>query len=127
MENHPFSIWLIARDGDTAHPVPESTPLRDAGLWEDALVIDALWKAGRMSPTEVRKLRMWEVAVLLGASEELNPPTEEQAQARSHQAHRDRRVELLRQRVAHAHGQGPAPEAPPVDTVTLQAFEQALR
>lgn len=79
-----------------------------------------------MSPTEVRKLRLWEVAVLLGASEELNPPTEEQEQARSHQAHRDRRVELLRQRVAHARGQGPAPVVEPMDSSTLQAFDQAM-
>lgn len=69
---------------------------------------------------------MWEIAVMLGSSEELTLPTEKQQAERAHNNHRDRRHDLLRQRMAHARGEGPAPEAPPVDTATLQAMERAL-
>lgn len=42
-------------------------------------------------------------------------------------AHRERAAELNRQRFAHSRGQGPAPEAQPVDSATLNQVAGALR
>lgn len=87
---------------------------------------DALWKIGKVTPPQVRQLRLWEIALMLGVSEELNPPTESEPQRDDHASRRERRIDLLQQRILHAHGRGPKPEAPTVDPTTVQALGQAF-
>lgn len=105
-------------DAATVEPT-RSGPLADAGLLDFASVYDTLYRSsgGRCLPTDADAMELWQIAVLLGLSDEVRAPTE----PGDAKEQRTRSRDLLRQRMAHARGQGPKPEARPVDPV---AFNQ---
>lgn len=86
---------------------------------------------GRVTPREVDGLEIWEIAVLLGHAHELDSPedrrtrhTTDPAAARRQRAAAS--ADRNRARLAAARGEGPAPEAEPVDTATLNQLSGAL-
>lgn len=90
----------------------------EAGVIDEAQVYHAMWHAsgGHVTPRVVDEMTMWEIAVLLGVSDECNP--KDDAQLDNH--------DLLQARIAHAQGLGPKPEVAPIDQATFQALTGAL-
>lgn len=86
-----------------------------------ASAYEALYRTHGTLPREADELFIWEVAVLLGVhrqDDDTGRPT-----ARASRADKRR---LLRERVAHARGQGPPPEPRPVDPDQLNAMSAHL-
>jgi len=75
-----------------------------------------------MSPPTVDEMYVWQAAVLLGADLPEDATTPDGTPASGDDDGR----ELLRQRVAHARGEGPKPEARPVDPAAVQALTKAF-
>lgn len=98
-------------------------PLTTAGLIDEAQVYHAMWHAsgGHVTPRVVDEMTMWEIAVVLGVSDECSP---KDAAAPSDSDPTGR--EMMRRRLAHAQGLGPKPEAPAIDPATFQALTGAL-
>lgn len=85
---------------------------------------------GRVTPRDTDDLEIWEISVLLGHAEELDDPDDNDRHRRriGHapdvgSTRADRAAAALtrnRARLAAARGEGPDPEAQPVDTGTLR-------
>lgn len=112
---------------DTATEPAASGPLAGADLLEFASVYDTLYRssAGRIGPRDADGLELWEIAVLLGLADELAPPEQPAPDPRKRQAKAKTRArDLNRQRMAHARGEAPKPEARPLDPAV---FNQLAR
>lgn len=90
-----------------------------------------LWRAsnGQMSPDAIDNLEIWQIAVLLGHSTELESGDESKGGGRvgqQREAFHAAAKERNRQRLAHAKGQGPAPQAAPVSQAAFSQLAGAL-
>lgn len=116
-------IWTV---DETSSTVPETGPLRDAGVWEEALVYDQLWRSRGLTPVQVDDLKLWHIGIMIGASEELRPTDNKKRHKASRGAHDDINRRLIRERIRHSKGLGPMPEAPGVSMSTLSNLTTAL-
>lgn len=121
-------IWAV---DDKSSSVPKSGPLRDAGVWEEALVYDQLWRMRGLIPSQADELKLWHIGIMLGVSDELRPPDEKRnkrsrPRQRGTTEHNEINRQLIRDRVRHAKGLGPKPEPPGVALSTLNEVSNAL-
>lgn len=88
---------------------------------------DRLWKARGLTPLQCDDLALWHIGIMLGCSEELREKTPTQGATRpAREDHHAVNRRLIRQRLAHAKGLGPMPEAPGVSMETLGSMASAL-
>lgn len=90
-----------------------------------ARVYDAMWRCtgGQFGPRQVDKLDVWEIAVLLGVGDETRPAESTTGDDATmfedpHAYHKAR--------LAHVRGEGPKPEARPIDMSALHQVTGAL-
>lgn len=119
MARSPFGLWQVAPAGAK---VPTG-PLVDAGVADDAAVYKSMFDAsqGRALPRDVDEMEIWEIAVLLGVSNEVE--SSEGAVPSHAKGNSNSR---LKQRLAHSKGLAPKPEAASLDTDTLNQLTRAL-
>jgi hypothetical protein len=98
-------------------------PLALAGLIEDGSVIHALTQVsdGRISPRDADELEIWEIAVVLGHARELASPEDRHAADAT-----ERAAARNQARLAAARGEGPPPEAEPLDPAAFAQLNQVL-
>lgn len=96
-------------------PTTPPGPLARAGLLEEASVYSAMWRAssGRMAPEDVRRLEIWQIAVLLGVSDEVTSKSSETSQTPDDDFMAHAKA-LSRQRLLHVQGKGPPPVPRPM-------------
>lgn len=98
----------------------------DANLYEDSVLYKALFDAsqGRIGPRDADDLEIWEIATLLGVSEP-NDASSDDSVVRSASPSTSSRARL-RQRVAHARGLAPKPEAQAMSQTAFSQLTKAL-
>lgn len=122
MEGCPFGPWVT--DSKSGSRTVKDGPLKEGGVLDSAAIYHALFTVsqGRIGPRDADEMLIWEIAVLLGVSKELESESDSSAsddwQARG--------VELARQRAAYARGEGEKPEARPLSKSAFAAMSGAL-
>src|SRR5690606_4941175 len=115
----PFGPWVAGGDDEPApEPTPEARRLIAAGVYDVAVLYEALADARNMGPREVDELFLWECAVLLKVH---RPAKDGDDATPAPKDSRAERLERLKARVAHARGEGPKPEA---DVMTADALTE---
>lgn len=105
-------------------------PLEAGGVLDEAVIYDAMWRStnGTCHPRHVDEMYIWEIAVLLQADDDEvpRPKPEDSSEGPVVKKKDDDRYRYILERVAHARGQGPKPEADPIDPEAFSAIREAL-